>query len=322
MRTRADARHVTDLEDAETFSTAMSRAARRTTDGFAVLAAIGLTGGILANIFFLQDRSLHSAVSGATTVSVEPKAKAAPVAGPGTPAMIFAPAAPMTAAAPATAPRAAAAPAPAAPAPVAALPQQDALVPPAALPVPKTPSPVVADIQRELARRGFYDGAVDGLSGPKTEGAVRAFEQAARLRVTSGEPTDAVLAELRRAPAPQVAAAAPAAPRPAAPAPLAPAPVQTASARGMLPPAAVPGDAGVTGSVRPPGDVGGSNRILAVQRSLARLGYGPLKVDGQPGNETRLAILRFERDRNLPANGEITDRLVRELSAVSGMPVE
>lgn len=324
---RRDARHVTDLDEEEAgFSVVMGRAARRASDGFACVVALGLAGGVIANIFFLQDRVVRSAGVGTTTVSVEPKAKAAPVAGPGTPAMIFAPATPVapTAPSPALAPTA---PRAAAPASVAPAPVQEAMVPPASLPVPKTPSPVVADIQRELARRGFYDGAVDGLSGPKTEGAVRAFEQAARLKVGTGEPTDAVLAELRRAPMPATTAAPPvasAAPRPAAPpaqtAPYQPAP--TAGGRPMLPPAAVPGDAGVTGSVRPPGDVGGSNRILAVQKSLARLGYGPIKVDGQPGSDTRQAILRFERDRNLPATGEINDRLIRELSAVSGMPVQ
>lgn len=75
----------------------------------------------------------------------------------------------------------------------------------------------------------------------------------------------------------------------------------------------------VTGTLRPPGEVPGSGRILAVQKALAKLGYGPLKVDGMPGGETRSAVQRFQRDRNLSADGEISDRLVRELSAVSGI---
>lgn len=75
----------------------------------------------------------------------------------------------------------------------------------------------------------------------------------------------------------------------------------------------------ITGAVRPPGEVPGSPRILAVQKALARLGYGPLKVDGRPGGETRSAVQRFQRDRNLPADGEITDRVARELSSVSGV---
>ncbi|MFS8037648.1 peptidoglycan-binding protein [Xanthobacter sp. AM11] len=85
------------------------------------------------------------------------------------------------------------------------------------------------------------------------------------------------------------------------------------------PPAAIGPAPEVTGAVRPPAEVPGSARILAVQKALSRLGYGPLKVDGRPGGETRSAVQRFQRDRNLPADGEITDRVVRELSSVSGM---
>ncbi|HQS09164.1 MAG: hypothetical protein B7Y12_08050 [Rhizobiales bacterium 24-66-13] len=108
--------------------------------------------------------------------------------------------------------------------------------------------------------------------------------------------------------------------------PPAPVPGGTGSARtgaAPRPPARVPGIAvsgadTVTGSVRPPAELAPSARILGVQKTLAKLGYGPLKLDGKPGLETRLAVQRFERDRNLPPDGEISDRVVRELIAVSG----
>ncbi|MEP9378324.1 peptidoglycan-binding domain-containing protein [Aquabacter sp. CN5-332] len=297
------------------------RVVYRIADWFAAAVAVGVTGAVLVNIFMLQTGGVRVASQGATSVSVEPKARPASAPGQGNPAMIFAPpsavgAAP--AAAPAAPPPRAAAPAAPAPAPA----QQNALLPPA--PIPKVPSPLIADIQRELARRGLYDGAADGLTGPKTEAAIRAFEQSAHLRVTTGEPTEAVLTQLRRAPAPQAAAAPPmtlaVAPRTVPPPQ---APVAAAPRASLAPPAAVPGtDSGVTGSVRPPGDIQGGSRLLAVQKSLARLGYGPIKMDGQPGNETRLAIQRFERDRNLPVTGEINDRMVRELAAVSGSAID
>ncbi|MEW6254984.1 MAG: peptidoglycan-binding domain-containing protein [Pseudomonadota bacterium] len=338
MRRTLDARHYHDEEpDLEQAPDGrLGRMAHRFADGLAGLIALAAAGAVVANIFFLQGPTLRSASTGATTVSVEPKARtASPGNLPGSPAMIFGPPSQgaQQAAPPPKAPVAAAPP----PAPSAAAPAGSdglaALLPPASLPAPKVPSPVVADIQRELARRGFYDGAVDGLSGPRTEAGVRAFEQAARLKVSSGEPTEAVLAELRRVPTVQ-AAPAPSTVSPAAPAasqvatrPPASAPAamsaQPGTARAMLPPAAVPGDASVTGSVRPPGDVqAGSSRILAVQKALARLGYGPIKLDGQPGTETRLAVQRFERDRNLPVTGDISDRMVRELAAVSGTAIE
>ena len=37
---------------------------------------------------------------------------------------------------------------------------------------------------------------------------------------------------------------------------------------------------------------------------------------------TRAAIEKFERDRGLPVTGQISDRLVRELAAMTGRPLE
>jgi hypothetical protein len=62
--------------------------------------------------------------------------------------------------------------------------------------------------------------------------------------------------------------------------------------------------------------------VAAAQRALLKLGYGPLKVDGIMGQETRQAIERFERDRRLAPTGELGLRIVRELSAQSGIRVE
>jgi hypothetical protein len=56
---------------------------------------------------------------------------------------------------------------------------------------------VIADIQRELTRRGFYDGPPDGLHGPKTDAAMRDFEQAAGLRPGS-EPNEVFLRAITR----------------------------------------------------------------------------------------------------------------------------
>src|SRR5215468_10944149 len=43
----------------------------------------------------------------------------------------------------------------------------------------RTRADLVADIQRELAKRNFYDGPADGISGPKTDAAIRDFIQTA-----------------------------------------------------------------------------------------------------------------------------------------------
>ena len=67
---------------------------------------------------------------------------------------------------------------------------------------------------------------------------------------------------------------------------------------------------------------GGSRRIAAVQRALTEYGYGQLKPTGTIGSDTQAAIQKFERDRNIPATGQVTDRLVRELSAMIGHPID
>jgi peptidoglycan hydrolase-like protein with peptidoglycan-binding domain len=139
---------------------------------------------------------------------------------------------------------------------------------------------LVLDLQRGLAERGYYDGELDGLPGPRTQQAIREFEQAQGLNVT-GEASEALLAR-----------------------------VLQARARGD-----------VTGSVVPP-EPRPSTRVLAVQRVLARLGYGPVKLSGLPDPATKSAIENFERDRGLTKSGQVSDRLLKELSTVTGTPVE
>jgi hypothetical protein len=66
----------------------------------------------------------------------------------------------------------------------------------------------------------------------------------------------------------------------------------------------------------------GSRRVAAVQRALTEYGYGQLKPSGTVGSDTQAAIQKFERERKLPVTGQISDRLVRELIAVTGRPIE
>jgi peptidoglycan hydrolase-like protein with peptidoglycan-binding domain len=115
--------------------------------------------------------------------------------------------------------------------------------------------------------------------GPRTQQAIRDFEQAQKIKPT-GEPNEALLARILRA-----------------------------RARGD-----------VTGSI--PAAPNPSTKVLAVQRVLARLGYGPVKYNGVSDAATKNAIERFERDRGLTKTGEIGDRLFKELATVTGAPVE
>lgn len=83
-------------------------------------------------------------------------------------------------------------------------------------------------------------------------------------------------------------------------------------------PMTVPSD---SEAIRPPADVPASSRVVAVQRALSKLGYGPVKASGIPDLQTREAIRHFERDRRLPVDGNVSDTLVRELSVISGLSI-
>jgi len=97
-------------------------------------------------------------------------------------------------------------------------------------------------------------------------------------------------------------------------APLAAAPAAAASSTAIVrPPAPVP--------VATPHTAAG-RKIAAVQRTLTDYGYGQLKPTGLIGADTQAAITKFERDRKLPVTGQMSDRLVRELSAMTGRPIE
>jgi hypothetical protein len=66
----------------------------------------------------------------------------------------------------------------------------------------------------------------------------------------------------------------------------------------------------------------GSRRVAAVQRALTEYGYGQLKPTGTVGSDTQAAIQRFERERKIPVTGQMSDRLVRELAAAIGHPID
>ena len=149
--------------------------------------------------------------------------------------------------------------------------------------VPRPRVDLMAEIQRELAKRGFYDGPTDGFYGPRTDAAIRDFEQAAGLR-PSAEPNDNLLAIIARS-----------------------------NVKARL---AAPANDAIAALLSP------NRRIVAVQRALADYGYGQIRPSGTYDPETRAAIERFERERKLPVSGQVSDRLTRELSAMTGRPLE
>jgi peptidoglycan hydrolase-like protein with peptidoglycan-binding domain len=168
---------------------------------------------------------------------------------------------------------------------------------PVTLPQPRLAGPeapahnraqLVTDIQRELARRGFYDGATDGIWGAKTDAAVRDFAQAASLKI-SPEASDSLLRAIMSA---------------------------GATARGQAAAPMPPRSDPIAQLIAP------SSRVIAIQRALADFGYGQIKPTGIEDADTRAAIEKFARDRQLPVTGKITNQVVRELAAMTGRPLE
>lgn len=151
---------------------------------------------------------------------------------------------------------------------------------------------LVADIQRALSQKGFYGGAADGLWGAKTDSAVRDFLQAAGLN-SSAEASDSLLRTIKASSVRAGQTAVPA--------------VRDPIARLLAPLSAPPVP---------------STRILAVQRALTDFAYGQIKPTGIVDAETRGAIEKFEREKGLPVTGQMSDKLVRELGAMTGRPLE
>jgi hypothetical protein len=68
--------------------------------------------------------------------------------------------------------------------------------------------------------------------------------------------------------------------------------------------------------------IGPSPRIAVVQRVLSDYGYGQIKVSGVLDSATGAAIQKFEREHNLPSTGRVSDRMLKELAAMVGHPIE
>jgi hypothetical protein len=68
--------------------------------------------------------------------------------------------------------------------------------------------------------------------------------------------------------------------------------------------------------------VASSSRIAAVQRVLSDFGYGQLRASGTLDDPTKAAIEKFESEHKLPVTGRLSDRLLNELTALAGHPIQ
>jgi len=58
------------------------------------------------------------------------------------------------------------------------------------------------------------------------------------------------------------------------------------------------------------------------QRALADFGYGQIKPSGVVDAETKSAIEKFERERKLPPTGQPSDRVMREMTDMTGRQLD
>jgi hypothetical protein len=130
---------------------------------------------------------------------------------------------------------------------------------------------------------------------------------------SAAEPTGSVVTALPRPRPPELEAARAAAapPRPKAE------PSEAALKTAMAPPARL-NAAGVKRTNANAEPVTAPKQLAAIQRALADFGYGQVKPSGVVDADTRAAIEKFERERKLPVTGQVSERVVRELAAMTG----
>jgi peptidoglycan hydrolase-like protein with peptidoglycan-binding domain len=138
-------------------------------------------------------------------------------------------------------------------------------------------SDLVRAIQRELKAKGYETGAVDGVPGLVTRGAIMAYESDAGLPLT-GAPSQDLLQHL-----------------------------VLGSAEGPT------YGAGNRTSPGPEAEA----VIRAVQRAFRQLGYMTTMPDGRLNDSTRRAIRKFELDRKLKETGRISGELVAKLASLA-----
>nr|WP_272210633.1 peptidoglycan-binding protein [Marinicella sp. W31]MDC2876534.1 peptidoglycan-binding domain-containing protein [Marinicella sp. W31] len=144
---------------------------------------------------------------------------------------------------------------------------------------------IVRQVQEQLAAAGYYKGKPDGVTGPLTEAAVRAFQGDQGLART-GVADSGLLAILKSGNDG----------RPPVPTPRAET-VSGAETSDTV--ATLQETADAAGSV-PVADP----MVVEIQRGLVNIAYDDVTVDGVAGDNTHAAILQFQKHYRLPETGE------------------
>jgi len=156
---------------------------------------------------------------------------------------------------------------------------------------PPVGDPVVEQVQAVLRDLAFYDGKVDGLSGPNTRKAIETYQKKVGLPVT-GEIDEELIEQLGAA-----TATAGIAPQPA--------PI----------PAAAPGKIAPEVKPAPPASEP-DPRIVKIQAGLKAFGNDGIEIDGVVGAQTRSAIREFQSLFGLPVTGEPDEALYKKMREI------
>jgi hypothetical protein len=180
---------------------------------------------------------------------------------------------------------------------------------------------VAVEPERGLILRVLLHSPKDTLAGAAAFAAVIAIITNAMFLQAGRHPAPmfgvvALPAAAVSAPLPRVRPAE-AEPRPAEVKPPEPVPASAKSASAQRPTAVAASRSDPVGDL-----INVTRRIAAVQRALTEFGYGQLKPTGVIGADTQAAIQKFERDRKLPVTGQLSDRLIRDLTVLTGRPID
>ncbi len=177
---------------------------------------------------------------------------------------------------------------------------------------PAAGSVLVMSVQKELARRGLYDGPADGKTGPKTAAAILRFEKQAG-RPETGAASETLLAALQKEPATEkTRTAARPAERPYE---------NVKGGKGELDPvAAAIRNAEVDPQFIPKVDIPASSElVMNIQKGLSNLAYSDVSIDGVAGEQTRSAIRHFEKHYRLPETGQPSDKVLKKMKEIGAL---
>lgn len=155
--------------------------------------------------------------------------------------------------------------------------------PSAAAPAPSG-DPVVKQVQSVLHELNFYDGGVDGLTGPATRKAIEIYRKTVGLPV-NGDIDQQLIEHLGAA---------------------------TATAAIPKQPVPTPRPGAVGAAQAGPGDP----RVVKIQAGLKAFGNDGIEIDGVVGTRTQLAIREFQSLFGLPVTGEPDETLYKKMREI------